>query len=170
MAVLSLGPVKLALSIQSTTYDDQLNTLMPRAEDYVAARCGPLEPVSVTSRIWGDSCFLVLPKGPLISVTSVTGRYGSVVSASDYYVKSGVLWGNVEFPEDYYDVVYSIGRPVGECPGDLVDAATNIVRHFWRPNLGPTGAGQGDQTAAAMAALRLAQEQMAPYRLRRVAN
>lgn len=167
MAVLELGAVKTALGIESTKHDAQLELLMPRAEQYVATRCGPLEPTTVTSRVEGDTNQLILPKGPLLSVTSVTGYSGTLVDPAIYWVDKGMVWSLTEFGEDFYDVVYSIGRAVGECPGDLIDAAANMVRHFWRPNQGPVGGRQGD-TKDAMAALRLAQEQMAPYRRRRV--
>lgn len=169
MAVLELGAVKTALGIESTKHDAQLQLLMPRAEQYVATRCGPLEPTTVTSRVEGDTNQLILPKGPVLSVTSVTGYSGTLVDPSIYWLDKGMVWSLTEFGEDFYDVVYSIGRAVGECPGDLIDAAVNIVRHFWRPNQGPVG-NQNAQVSEAMAALRLAQEQMAPYRRRLVAS
>lgn len=169
MAVLDLTEVKTALGIETTVHDEQLRALLPRAEQYVATRCGPLEPTTATSRVSGDSNQLVLPKGPLLSVTTVTGYSGTLVDPAIYWIDKGMIWSLTEFCEDFYDVAYSIGRAVDECPGDLIDAATNIVRHFWRPNQGPVGPRQGDQTANAMAALRLAQEQMAPYRRRLVA-
>ena len=169
MAVLDLTAVKTALGIEGTTHDAQLTALLPRAEQYVASRCGPLEPTTVTSRVEPLGCKLVLPKGPVLSVTTVTGRYVGLVSSTQYDTYKAIITGLAEFDDDWYDVAYSIGRAVGECPGDLVDAATNIVRHFWRPNQGPVGPRQGD-TKDAMAALRLAQEQMAPYRRRLVAT
>lgn len=170
MAVLDLTAVKTALGIEGTKHDAQLTQLIPRAEQYVATRCGPLEPTAVTSRVAGDTNQLVVPKGPLLSVTTVTGYSGTVVDASLYWIDKGMVWSLTEFEEPFYDIAYSIGRAVGECPGDLVDAATNMVRHFWRPNQGPVGGRQGDQTKDAMTALRLAQEQMAPYRRRRVST
>lgn len=169
MAVLDLAAVKTALGIESTKHDAQLEVLIPRAEQYVAARCGPLEPTSVTSRVCGDAHQLVLPKGPVLSVTTVTGFSGTLVDSSIYWLDRGIVWSLTEFGEDFYDVAYQIGRPVDACPGDLIDAATNMVRHFWRPNQGPIG-NQNAQVSEAMAALRLAQEQMAPYRRRLVAT
>lgn len=171
MAVLDLKAVKAALGIELTTHDEQLTGLIAKAEEFVAQRCGPLEPTAVTSRIRPTGCrLLVLPRGPVLSVTSITSRYGTVITSDLYFVDKGIIEADTEFPETYYDVVYQIGRAVDECPTDLVEAALNMCRHLWRPNQGPVGPRQGDQAAAAMAALRLAEELMRPHRRRLVAN
>lgn len=155
MAVLALDEVKDALNIKQTVTDAQVGDLIGQAESFVANLCGPLEPTPVTSRIPGGR-YLVLPLGPVLSITSVTGRSGATVTLPGNALAGAVLDPGQTLSEDWYDVAYVVGRET--CPDDLRRAALEMCRHLWRPQRG------AEQRSDAMSALRLAEDLMKPHR------
>ncbi len=140
MSVLTLAQAKTHLNISVTTHDTELQTVIDSAEAAIAQKCGPLASTSTTSRVQGESCSLVLPVPPVISLTSVTPVGGSALTLGDLLVAPG---GVVEyasggsFSESWYDVVYAAGRAT--CPADLLFAVKELVRHVWQTQRGPSG-------------------------------
>ena len=159
MAVLTLPELKRHLGAKAPDDEADLTALITAAESAVAARCGPLEPTSVTKRIRGGRS-LVLPTTPVISVTTVTGKSGSVVAGGTYYLwgESGVVTSDSEFSEEFYDVVFSAGRSA--CPADLKEAVKERARYIWQSRRGPANGIAGSES---LNALKRSEELMAPY-------
>lgn len=132
MAVVTLGEAKAHLNITATTSDTELETFIDRAEAAVVARCGPLAPVAVTSRVRGESNILALPTTPVISLTSITPLNASALTVTDYLVSEG---GNVEhvigawFLARWYTVTYQAGRTT--LAEDLRLGILELIRHMW---------------------------------------
>ena len=158
MAVLTLAELKRHLGSKASDDEADLTALIDAAQSAVAARCGPLEPTSVTTRIAGcGATQIALPRRPLISVTSVTGRAGVAMAAASYWVDydTAVVYTSSEFSEDYYDVVYSVGR--ASCPAHLKEAVKEMARHMWVARRGPSSGVAGSES---INALRRAEEFM----------
>ena len=158
---LSLPVVARMSEIATPDNEADLSALITAAEAAVAARCGPLEATPLTKRVRGGRA-LVLPTTPVISVTTVTGKSGSVVDAGTYYVwgDSGVITSDGGFSEEFYDVAYSAGRTA--CPADLKEAVKETARDLWLPRRGPAGNGVAGSPEGSDARRR-AEQFMAPY-------
>mgnify|MGYP000119496192 FL=1 len=127
MAVLTLAELKRHLGAKASDDEADLTALIDAAEAAVAQKCGPLAATAKTRRVRGCTWTLVVP-GPVISVTSVTGKSGVVVDAGSYDVwgDDGIITSDNGFPEEFYDVAYSAGRAA--CPADLKEAAKEMAR------------------------------------------
>jgi hypothetical protein len=161
VAVLTLGELKRHLGAKASDDEADLTALIDAAEAAVAQRCGPLVSTSTTKRVRGGGRALVLPVTPVVSVTSVTGKSGSLVDAGSYFVwgDSGVVTATAGFAEEFYDVVYAAGRAT--CPADLLLGVKEMARYMWLSRRGPAAGIAGSDTA--VSALRRAEEFMAPY-------
>lgn len=139
MSVLDFDDVKAWLNITMPGDDDKLQKTIDAAEQAVASRIGPLEPVSVTRRVRGGTIGLTLPLAPVISVTSVVPIGGGTpldVSTLDVDTSTGIVyltsgWG---FPNHAYTVTYMAG--FDDVPADLLQALEELVRHLWRTQRG----------------------------------
>src|SRR5512139_536424 len=141
MSVLTLAEAKAHLNITDSSSDAELQTFVDAAEAALAARVGPLGPVTTTARVSGGGRTLLLPVAPAVSITSVTPVGGTALTVGDLYLdKTG---GAIAFTSDapftayWYDVVYIAGRALNACPDDLLMADKELLRHMWttqRPN------------------------------------
>lgn len=142
MSALSLDDAKLHLNITAADNDVELQGFIDAAEGVVAARCGPLQPETVTRRVWSDGRAIVLPVVPVVSLTSITLANGTTSDLTALYVDdySGVVsWNSAWsswFSPGYYDLVYVAGRLT--VPDDLLMAVKEMVRHLWRTQRGGT--------------------------------
>lgn len=161
MPVLEIGEVRLALNIQTGAQDAQLGPIMATAIEWVEDRCGPLTEVTITKRVPGGSNKLVLPLGPVVSVTTVTGKSGDVTVLEAWQLNGQVVDSDYVFSEEWYDVEYVYGRST--VPSWGKSAALEMVRHLFRPNQGPGASRQGE-AASQMASLRLAEELIKGHR------
>lgn len=138
MAVLSLADAKTHLNITVPTYDAELQTFIDSAESVLAQHCGPLAATAKTERLRGGRAALALRTTPAISLTTVTPADGAALSIADLHLdqSSGVVTYNsgATFGARYYDVAYSAGRAT--CPGDLLLAVKELVRHLWESQRG----------------------------------
>lgn len=148
MAVLTLDEVKSHLNITDTVDNDELSEFIGRAEAAIAAKCGPLEPTTVTARVRGYGRSLSPKVTPILSITSVTPVGGSALSAAGLHAPESSQHGatTIEyldggwFGSRWYDVEYSAGRAT--VPDDLKLAALELIRFYWESQRGnaPSGA------------------------------
>ena len=138
MAVLPILDVKEHLNITGTTHDVELLRLIAAAEAAIAHHVGPLEPTTVTRRVFGGAPAL-LPVVPVISLTTVTDSTGTaqVVGGYDVDTITGVISSTTGSwsASSYYTVTYQAGRTV--CPPDLLLAVKELVRHLWASQRSP---------------------------------
>lgn len=163
MAVLDLMDVKeeLDIPLASTASDSKLERICAEAVEWVEDRCGPLEPTTVSARIDGGRPTLVLPLGPVISVTGVVGKSGDSITLESWQLRGQVISSDAALSEAWYDVEYVIGRAAVPPWGKR--AALQMARHLWRPSQGPAAMRQGEGNDP-MSALRLAEELIKPHR------
>lgn len=135
MSVLTLAEAKAHLNITDSGSDAELQTFVDAAEAALAARVGPLGPVTTSARVAGGGRTLLLPVAPAVSITSVTPVGGTALTLSDLYLDQ--TGGTVAYISDspftsyWYDVVYVAGRALNACPDDLLMADKELLRHMW---------------------------------------
>ena len=147
MAVLTLPEVKTHLNISTSDDDTEILEFIARAEAAIAAKCGPLQQESVTTRVRGYGRALAPKVTPILSLTSVTPVGGSAVSLSLLHTPEHRLRGpsTIEyldgqwFGSRWYDVVYVAGRST--VPEDLRHAVFEAIRYYWETQLGNAPAG-----------------------------
>lgn len=164
MTTLTLADVKPLLNFQGTVDDDALESVIAQAEALVVERCGPVSDVTLTKRVEARGDTLILPVIPAISVTSVTNVETGVavtLDADDVNLTAGLIDAEYICDGELYEVVYHAGRAT--IPEPLKRAVIEMTRYLWRPMQGPTVNSQAVDTS--MAALRMAEMLMAPYRL-----
>ena len=154
MSVLTLAEAKAHLNITDAGSDAELQTFVDAAEAALAARVGPLGPVTTSARVAGGGRTLLLPVAPAVSITSVTPVGGTALTVGDLYLdKTG---GAISYASDaaftsyWYDVVYVAGRAANSCPDDLLMADKELLRHMWttqRPSGGRFSSGAPDLAA-----------------------
>lgn len=174
MSALTLVDAKAHLNITGTQFDTKLQATIDAAEAAIAAKVGPLEPLSVTERVRGGGTALVLREMPLIALTSVTSADSEVIDAGDMYpnTASGLVEMNdgSTFGSRYYTVVYNAGR--ADLPADLLEAVKELVRHLWqsaqrggRPNSAPSDATANSIPGAAYLFPFRVEQLLAPHLL-----
>lgn len=162
MSLVLLADVKTHLNITGTTYDPELQTMIDAAESAIAQmlNCGStLATQAITQRAAGRTRTLVLTRGPVVSVTSVTGSLSGALTLSDLDIdlEHGLIYypplQALAFLDPYYTVVYQAGYT--SLTPDLVLAVKELVRHFWASQRGGAsrpGQGGGGGDAASFAA------------------
>jgi hypothetical protein len=135
MSVLTLAEAKAHLNITDAGSDAELQTFVDAAEAALAARVGPLGPVTTSARVAGGGRTLLLPVAPAVSITSVTPVGGTALTVGDLYLdKTG---GAISYASDaaftsyWYDVVYVAGRAANSCPDDLLMADKYLLADMW---------------------------------------
>lgn len=153
MSILDVGDVKPYLRFQKDDQDSDLEGFLAAAEAAVANRVGPLvaEAQTVTVAGSGTTC-LALPVHPLRSVTSVTGKSGSVVTLERTSLGAAVVYSETTFSESYYTVVCSVGHAAdaASLPADLLKGVAELTRHLWMTQRGQGArSSQGDAPGSA---------------------
>ena len=128
----------LNVATTDTAGDEERWGKLLAATRLVESRAGAMEVRSVTSRVTGYDA-LILPLGPVISITSITNILaGTTVTllADSVDVSAGVVTlpygGNIKRA---YSVVYKIGRvPVGE---HLREATMVVGEQLWQSQRTP---------------------------------
>jgi hypothetical protein len=149
VAVVALSDAKAFLNITGTGSDNELVRMVDQAEAAIAARVGPLAPVTVTEMHHGGANPIVLRRPPVISVTSVVADGATTTSGFDLDSEAGLLfsesgYGYAGLPRSV-QVTYTAGR--SSLPADLEAAVLELVRHLWESQRGSTPvalAGAGD--------------------------
>lgn len=163
--VVGLEYVKPLLNMQTTVDDAVLTSVIAQAEALVAEKCGPLTATTLTKRVIARGGKLVLPVVPVISVTSVTGvESGTALDLTNddlVNLAAGVITVTGAWNGVAYDVVYQAGRAT--LPEPLKRAVVELTRYLFRPLQGPQVNNQ--VVDASMAAFRMAETLMAPYRM-----
>lgn len=157
MALVTAAEARLAIpALTSTGEDSNLDRLIDRAGAFLAAWCGyppaaaggvaTFEDVTYTMILDGPGgAELVLPVGPLVSVTSVHSdplrEYGSdvLVASGDYTLdsyRSLVILDN-DSTQGAWDTGYRAIKIVyvagfATVPADIKQAAIGMVAHWWR--------------------------------------
>ena len=163
--VVGLDYAKPILNFQGTVDDELLETVIGQAEAIAVEKYGPLVATALTKRVIARGGKLVLPVVPAISITSVTAvESGTVVDVTDanlVNLGAGVIMVTGVSDGVAFDVVYQAGYST--TPEALKRAVVEVARYLWRPLQGPQVNGQA--VDASMAALRMADYLMAPYRM-----
>lgn len=127
MSVVSLADAKEFLEISDSEDDDELVLMLDRAVAVLAARVGPLEPVTVTEKHTGPGP-IVLKQWPVLSLTSATAD-GATVTDADLDEDAGVVYGTFGYTRRGVSVTYQAGRyPL---PADLEAAVLELLKHLW---------------------------------------
>lgn len=179
MSALDLDDVKEYLGGGiSDDKNAELQTVIDAAEAAVGNLVGPLEPVTVTERVWpsGDGS-LFLARNPALSLASVTPRDSDPLDVDGLDLDAGVVtqlsgcW--FSGGAGPFTVVYQAGWDT--LPADIRLAALELVRHLWATQRGSGNARprpQGDLSntlPGSAYALPIRVEQMlAPHRVPRV--
>lgn len=139
MVALSVDDAKRHLNITTAAHDAEVAAIIAAAEAAISHHVGPLEPTTVTKRVFGRDG-LMLPVVPVISVTSVTPYNGTALTVADLYADpdTGIVsyLSGASFGNGAYTVVYEAGRTI--LPDDLALAVKELVRHLWDSQRGPT--------------------------------
>lgn len=163
--VVGLDYAKPLLNFQGTVDDDLLESVIAQAETMVVQKCGPLTATALTKRVIARGGKLVLPVVPVISITSATAVESGVAldltDANLVNLGAGVIAVTGVSDGVAFDVVYQAGYST--TPEALKRAVVEVARYLWRPLQGPVVNGQA--VDASMAALRMADYLMAPYRM-----
>lgn len=163
--VVGLEIVKPLLNMVTTVDDAVLTSVVAQAEAMVAQKCGPLTSTTLTKRVIARGGKLVLPVTPVIAVVSVTAvESGTVLDLSNddlVNLAAGVITITGVPTGVAYDVVYQAGYQT--LPEPLKRAVVEVTRYLFRPLQGPQVNNQA--VDASMAALRMAEALMAPYRM-----
>lgn len=164
--VVGLEYVKPLLNVQGTVDDAVLESVVAQAEVMVVQRCGPLTATSLTKRVRARGGRLVLPVVPVISVTSVTAVESATAvdltgTEDEVNLVAGIIKLSGARDGVAYDVVYQAGYST--TPEPLKRAVVEMTRYLFRPLQGPQVNNQ--VVDASMAALRMAEMLMQPYRM-----
>ena len=148
--MLSLADAKIFLNIPAgtTTDDTEITNMISEAYAAITVRVGELDLVTgLTARVRGGSGHLVVPRGPVNSVTSITPVGGAALDVTQYINEgraiSSLTSSTWTFSSQFYDVVYTAGRnPV---PGDLAQAVKQMLLHMWQTQRGGSVRRQSGQ-------------------------
>jgi hypothetical protein len=131
-----LADVRAFLNLGSGTPDAEVQDTLDRAEAILAARVGPLGPVTVTDEVHHGGGALVLRRYPVLSVTSVSVGADDFVDV-DFDPESGVVYGAFLGGYRGVRVTYVAGR--SPLPADLEAAVLELTAHLWRSQRGAAG-------------------------------
>lgn len=151
MSLVLLSDVKAYLDITTDVNDGKLQGVLDAAESEIAQWMSAgttLASEVITERCSGGAKSLALSKGPVISVTSVTGAWGDTLSLTDLDIdkQNGLInfypFASVPFLEPWYSVVYTAGfANLAALSSDVVYAVKELVRDGWNPQRGNRGQG-----------------------------
>lgn len=156
-AVVTLSDLKAHLNITKTTADAELTGFLQAALGVVDHLAGGVLPATRTDRVSTCAGVAVLSSTPVLSVSSVTDRAGSVLDPSTYLLngEAGLItwntWADLYAgtPGDV-EVAYMTGRP--SLPWALRLAVLVIAEHLWtsqrgaRPGPSPRSGFDGGET------------------------
>lgn len=142
--VVSLADAKAHLNITDATHDEELRTFIDAASQWVESRVGAVVRRSRTDTVYANGNALLLPKAPVISVTTVAGTYGY---SDTYSTAAGSLYldadaGIVHLPTGQswstspLTVTYVAGRAV--VPAAIRLAALMYLKALWETQRGST--------------------------------
>ena len=135
MSVLRIADVADYCKVSALGNVEMLQDTLDAAEAWVANKAGYLTATTVTERIPGNTGTLALRRPPVLTLTSVTARSGSVIALGDLYLdtRQSVVTHNAgtEFSEDWYTVVYSSGLPT-PLPANVAEAVRVMTFGYWQ--------------------------------------
>jgi uncharacterized phiE125 gp8 family phage protein len=173
MSLLDLTVVKPHLRIDQTTDDAVLQAKLDAAEAFVSrAVSGPdgtLAATAVTEvDYWTDS--IVLLRGPIVNVTSVTGfLYGNRMLGDLLIQPSGVIRSQplaLPLYADKYTVIYTAGyEAADDLSPELVEAVRLMTQHFYGTQRGTGRKGTGGDQGSPLDAFARAQQILDEFRV-----
>jgi hypothetical protein len=142
ISLIGLAEGKLHLGITVTTYDDEIANFLMASAELVEDRAGPCVRRDFTDRVYDPdgSAELLLPRSPVLAVTSVTSKWpgGPSWAAADLapdlaagvvaQASRGLFWLGP------WDVLYTCGRV--QIPERLLHAQKEQLRHLWETQRG----------------------------------
>lgn len=164
--VASLEELKSQLRRTDDADDLALRSYLASATRYVEKRLGgPVSVQTFTERHMVTGFTLVPRKRPLVSVTSVTPDFGTVLASSAYTVDTGVnqitfyygIWPT------WHTVVYTAGY--AQVPENAKLAGLIVAQHLWETQNGFAGRRNADdfvQTGLGFAVPRRAEQLLVP--------
>ncbi len=173
MAAVLLADVKAFLNLGTTRHDSELQDTVDRAEAILAARVGPLSPVTVTDERHTGPGPILLKRYPVLALVGATSG-GATVADADLDTGAGLLYGSFGSARGGVRVTYTAGRAV--VPADLEAAVLELVKHLWQSQRpagaqappGSPGGDDGPQGRAFLLPYRV-QSLIEPYLLPTVA-
>ena len=129
----------------NTELEEHLFAATTIAESNPEHGIGPIVNRTVTTRApYTTDVGLVLPDGPVVSITSLTGDAASYVTADVRFTSDGIvspIYGGYLLAGEYL-VTYVAGRAAttAEVPDDIQLAVCIIGKHLWRTQRAPVGA------------------------------
>ena len=143
--LISLQDAKAHLGETGTLQDDEIRAFAQVATEVVESVVGPCTPQTFTDQVNASagSSVLVLPRRPVISVTSVT----SVYAATPAWLAADLQWDSEERHRPAAELrhvlrraVHRRVRPAGRTaiPGRYRQAALEMLRHLWTTQRGQT--------------------------------
>lgn len=132
--VAGLDEFKAQLDRSDYLDDSELRLYLEAATDQVEWLIGPLEPKTITERVYGWG-MLTLNRYPVTGITSIApvarGLPADFLAATDYVVNDR---GEIRIFDDIagreYEVVYQVGRL--DIPADIKLAGLIIAQHLWQ--------------------------------------
>ena len=152
MSVLRIADVADYCKVSALGNVEMLQDTLDAAEAWVANKAGYLTATTITERIPGRTDALALRRPPVLTLTSVTARSGSVITDLYLDTRQSVVTHNAgtEFSEDWYTVVYSSGLPT-PLPANVAEAVRVMTLGYWRATQrGAQKQGRNDPAAPEM--------------------
>jgi hypothetical protein len=140
ISLISFADGKLHLNEQGSLQDEEIRSFMETATEVVESIVGPCIIRTFTDRVRTGGGQLLLPRFPVVSVTSVTSvRTPSttyLTAELDVDLDAGVVslntgWGFTDGP---WNVVYKAGRSI--IPARYVQADKEMLWHLWTTQRG----------------------------------
>lgn len=129
--LITLAEIKTYLNITDTTYDSKLSYLISAVSTKINTHCKRDFNKSTATeivRFFSGSGFV--NNTPLISITSLTHRNGTVYTVEDFIQQTGeIILEEKYFDNDYLTVVYEGGYEA--IPEDLRLAATLYIEYLY---------------------------------------
>lgn len=140
MALVTLEEAKRQLDITTTQHDVELQVYVDALASVIEGYVGVVEQRAFTDVITGDGPALAVLHPPLVSVTSLAGGLGQVITypadTLDVNGPAGTIsrTNGTVFPAGRYTVTYTAGRAT--VPPTIKLAALILLQHLWRTQYG----------------------------------
>ena len=151
MSVVTLAAARTYLNIDTGTPDAKIQPRLDAAETIIAQRVGPLSATAKTLRVRGTGTTVLALPYPVITVTSVTAKSGSVVTGTYLDTLAWTVEAESPFSEDYYTVVVSAGRAT--LPGHLTEAVLLLTKHLYTAHRGGNPNSPGPENLLLVSAM-----------------
>jgi hypothetical protein len=140
MALVTLEEAKRQLDIDTASHDVELQVYVDSLASVIEGYVGVVEQREVTDVLTGGGAALAILHPPLVSVTSLAGGLGQVITYPANTLDVNGPAGTISradgstFPTGRYTVTYTAGRAA--VPPTIKLAALILLQHLWRTQYG----------------------------------